>query len=358
MDTKEHICKDMRQLILDWEQGKEAVALESFKQVISLARDIHCFDLGKQNEAILSQLCARALACGFELDYIQTLIHRLRLAAPNESCGELWPWHMRIYTLGRFRIELDSAPGIEHVHSGKPLELLKALVSLGGRMVSIDELAQWLWPDQEGDSACNSLNVTLYRLRKLVGSKIILQQDKKLRLNPVLCWVDVWELEKLLVSADGINGYSDMSAKVDRALVLYEGLFLAEDDDLVWAMPMRERMRSRFIRFLLAVGEHSRSIGDYRRCIELYRRGLEVDALAEDFYHRLMVVLSESGNVAESITVYQRCERMLDALLGVSPSLAMQDEFNRIRHNAGVSKRMSANLGVATMLVPQQGGAG
>ena len=358
MDTKEHITKDMAQLIHDWQQGNETAAMESFKRVVSIARDNHYFDFSKQSAVPLAQLCARALACGFEVDYIQTLIHHLRLAAPDESCGELWPWHMRIYSLGRFRVELDSSPGIEHVLSGKPLELMKALVALGGRMVSIDELALWLWPDQEGDSACNSLNVTLYRLRKLVGCKMILQQDKKLRLNPALCWVDVWELERLLLSADGVNGYSKMAAQVDRALVLYEGLFLAEDEDLVWAMQLRERMRSRFSRFLLAVGEHSRSVGDYKRCIELYRRGLEVDALAEELYQRLMVVLAESGNVAEAIIVYQRCERMLDALLGVSPSLAMQDEFIRIRRSAGAVKRMSSNIGLATVLVPQQGGAG
>lgn len=358
MNTKEHIARDMAQLIHDWEQGNETAAMESFKRVISIARDNHYFDFGRQNEAPLAQLCARALACGFEMDYVQTLIHHLRLAAPDESCGELWPWHMRIYSLGRFRVEMDSSPGIEHVLSGKPLELMKALVSLGGRMISIDELALWLWPDQEGDSACNSLNVTLYRLRKLVGSKMILQQDKKLRLNPALCWVDVWELERLLLSADGIKGYSNMAAQVDRALVLYEGLFLAEDEDLVWAMQLRERVRSRFIRFLLAVGEHSRSVGDFQRCIELYRRGLEVDALAEDLYHRLMVVLAESGNVAEAISVFQRCERMLDALLGAAPSLSMQDEFIRIRRSAGVAKRPSANMGVAAVLVPHHSGAG
>ena len=63
----------------------------------------------------------------------------------------------------------------------KPLELLKALVALGGEGVETGRLAAILWPEAAGDAAKVSFDSTLYRLRKL------LEQDARSRWSKASC---------------------------------------------------------------------------------------------------------------------------------------------------------------------------
>ncbi|MCH9046885.1 MAG: winged helix-turn-helix domain-containing protein [SAR324 cluster bacterium] len=85
---------------------------------------------------------------------------------------------MRVYTLGRFRVEIAGAP----LRSGskpqrKPLELLKVLVALGGESVAAEQIAESLWPDAEADHAYSALTTTLSRLRKRIGHGSLRLQD-------------------------------------------------------------------------------------------------------------------------------------------------------------------------------------
>ncbi len=52
----------------------------------------------------------------------------------------------------------------------KPLDLLKAIIALGGHNVSEDRLIDGVWSDTEGDRAHKSFEMALSRLRALLGS--------------------------------------------------------------------------------------------------------------------------------------------------------------------------------------------
>jgi LuxR family maltose regulon positive regulatory protein len=82
---------------------------------------------------VMSRLLSRALASGIEVEYVCRLIrHRAVCARVLDIVS--WPWPIRIVTLGEFRVEIDGAPlSFEGKAQAKPLELLKALLSFGGR---------------------------------------------------------------------------------------------------------------------------------------------------------------------------------------------------------------------------------
>ena len=80
----------------------------------------------------------------------------------------------------------------------KPIEMLKALIALGGRDVGETRLSEALWPDTDGDVAHSAFSVTLHRLRKMIGHSALQLNDSRLSLNPDMCWVDVWACEQLL----------------------------------------------------------------------------------------------------------------------------------------------------------------
>jgi hypothetical protein len=61
--------------------------------------------------AEMTRLCAEAFAAGIEVGYAIEMVRRQRLVPEGSlETQRLWPWPVRIYTLGRFTIEVDSAP--------------------------------------------------------------------------------------------------------------------------------------------------------------------------------------------------------------------------------------------------------
>lgn len=109
---------------------------------------------------------------------------------------------VKIYSLGRFLIEIEGSPiRFAAKAQRKPLELLKALVALGGETVPVEQLTESLWPEAEGDKAQGSFASTLHRLRGLIGSAALRHGDARLTLDPGCCWVDVGAFSCLLQQA-------------------------------------------------------------------------------------------------------------------------------------------------------------
>jgi len=233
---------------------------------------------------------------------------------------------VRIYALGRFTVLRRDAPvQASRKAQRKPLELLKALIALGGRDVSEDALTHALWPDAEGDKAPVAFDTTLHRLRRLLGTPGALTLfDRKLTLSARHCWVDCWTVERLMRDLDlafkehrAIDSQvAEIGARIES---LYHGMFLGSDTPTAWSLSLRERLRSRYLRYITYVGRFWEAAGQHERAIEIYRKGLETDNLMEHFYQQLMHCHLQIGQRAEALAVYYRCERVLSKLLGIRP---------------------------------------
>jgi len=271
----------------------------------------------------MASLCQTAIEHDIEVEYVQRLIRR-RALLPRSSSGQLehWPWPLRLYTFGRFELVKDGqSVKFEGKAQKKTLELLKALVALGGREVSEEQLCDTLWPDAEGDDARRNFKSTLHRLRKIVGHEALILQDSKLSLDINRCWVDVWAFERLvsrLLANDDPLPAAELQRVGDQALALYRGPFLAADD--AFAITSREHLRGKLIRAIAAAAERLQRDGAHDQAITWYERGIEIEPLAERFYQSLMRVYQTLRRPAEGLGVYQRCKRILVAQLQVAPS--------------------------------------
>jgi DNA-binding SARP family transcriptional activator len=185
-----------------------------------------------------------ALEHGIETAYVRSLIERNELTPdPAWRQSEAWPWPIRIYTLGRFSVVQQGAPlRFTGKLQRRPLELLKALIALGGRDVSEARLADALWPEAEGDASAQSLATTLFRLRKILGEHAIRRQEGRVTLDPSYCWVDCWEFERI-----AIDESLDSGTRLAKLRRLYHGAFL-EDLEAPWVERLRERLQTRLNR--------------------------------------------------------------------------------------------------------------
>lgn len=252
---------------------------------------------------------------------------------PPYEC-ELWPWPVRIYTLGRFELVKDGEPlSFSGKVKQKPLFLLKALVALGGKDVKEEQVSDALWPEADGDAAHSAFTTTLSRLRELLGvERAIRIQEGRATLDSRYCWVDAWTFERLLAEAEtrlkdlregrdqGAVRRPPLDDFVGKATALYKGHFLPGDEAHVWTASYRERLRGKFLRLIVRWGDHLEIDGQWEDAVECYQKGLGVDDLAEEFYKRLMLCYQQLGLRGEAIAAYRRCRKALSSVLGVEPS--------------------------------------
>lgn len=284
---------------------------------------------------LLPALLAEAIAAGIDAEYDARLVRNLHLKAPSDDIPG-WPWPLEIRALGRFEIRCDGEPlAYSRKTPKKTLALLKAMVALGtAGTVAEQRLMDTLWADEEGDAAANSLAATVLRLRALLGDPAaVVQQGGKLSLDRTRVWVDVFAFEQAIGAAEEAAHRRDPLEQkhLSRALELYQGAFLAQDEGEAWPVAARERLRARFIH---AAGRHAERFeanGEFDAAILVYLRGLDTDAAVESFYQGLMRCYQHLGRRSEAIGAYQRLRQILSITLGLAPSAASERLYQALR---------------------------
>ena len=179
-----------------------------------------------------------------------------------------------------------------------------------------------LWPDEEADAARKSLDITVLRLRRLLGSNdTIMVSDEMIGLNPQLCWTDVWGFERCVEQFEAGEGQAGAAVE---ALRLYRGNFLPADSEQPWTAKTRERLRTRIVRLVEAVALAEEDAGHWEQAIAVYSKGLEADDLVENFYQGLMRCYRSLGRHAEAMNVFRRLRQLLSVVLGIAPSESTQ----------------------------------
>lgn len=305
-------------------QGDEAAGTSHLAAAFALGKKHGILASAFWLRDVMSTLCQFALKTNVEVDYARQLIqlHRLepdvaRIDADN------WPWPLKIHTLGRFSLLRDGKPvRVEGKAQKKPLELLRAVIALGGREVAESRLADLLWPDTEADRGRQNFKAALHRLRKLIGAETLVLHEGRLGLDPRRVWVDLWVCERFLGDASQALRDGDHDAALvawQRARALYQGPFLASDEQ-VFVFPARERVRNLLLHFIGVLGpalcNHKACTG----CVDLYNSGLDIDPLTESFYQGLIHCHQCLGQPSEALKAYNRCRDNLRRELGLDPS--------------------------------------
>jgi LuxR family transcriptional regulator, maltose regulon positive regulatory protein len=333
--------------------GDEEKVIAAIRTSMKIGKEKGFVNLYMWPQGVMGKVAARALDAGIEVQYVRELIKRNALLPDTVSfVPENWPWPLKIYTLGRFNIVKDEKP-IEFIRKTqqKPLLLLKALIALGGRDVREDLITDFLWPDADGDAAHSAFGTTLFRLRHLLGSEHCIKvQDGRVFLDNQICWVDAWVFERilgqveLLMKREPEDTVPEIVRLTDKAVSLYKGHFLSSDDQYSWTISYRERLRVKFLRLVIKIGEYLEKNGDLKKAIECYERALTIDVLAEEFYQQLMICYCKLGQSNEAHMVYRRCREIFKAVLGVEPSSKTESLYRTLNEMDKTNKKTFPDL--------------
>jgi len=276
----------------------------------------------------IAELCALALRHGVESEFARALV-RARKLQPQVAPLRVreWPWPFRVQALGGFQL-LRQSVAIEFSAKvpGRPMELLKVLIALGGQNVRADQLADALWPNADADYAHKSLTATLHRLRRLLGDDdALILRDARLSLNAGLVWVDIWALDHVLAALDDAlraadEGAPPPQALADEAFALYHGPFLPDETEQPSYIACRERVRARLLRCIGRLARRLEDSGQQDAAADCYLRLIEADHLFEAPYRNLMQCFQRAGNPAEARATYERLRTVLSTRLKIMPS--------------------------------------
>lgn len=324
--TKSKLVKYMCLLTKAWfaleysrKGASEKDGLDALRKAMSFGREHRFINSFLWRPEVVSRLCIKALEAGIETDYVRQLICARKLAPDTPPLGcENWPWPLKIFTLGRFTLLKEDSPvSMSGKVQRKPLELIKAVVSLGSKNVAIDRVINILWPDTEGDMAHHAFESSLYRLRWLIGNDMAIRlQGGHLSLDSRYCWVDVWAFEKLLEEVTEISVSwksaacfrTDILKLIEKAFDLYKGCFLPDDLLHIWTASVRKSLQKKFFRLVMLSGNYLERAKQWQTASKYYERAIEADNLAEEFYQRLMMCHHWLGRRLEAVKVYQSFE--------------------------------------------------
>ena len=274
---------------------------------------------------MLVELSEFSLNENIETEYTRYLIRTYNLHPANtDAVHDIWPYPIKVYTLGRFSLLIDEVSVTAARKAPKKmLELLKALIALGGKDVSGHNLTELLWPDHEGDDGYNTFTTTLHRLRKFLGHHAIVYSDGRLTLDPKVCWVDIWGVERNLNNLLELPE-TDLSTKgnelLQSILKQYQGQFLRGEEDTGWSISTQARLHQKVISAINRVCKQLEQGRQTESALEICQQALEVDDLHEGFYQGVMRCCAQLGRAADGMAAYQRCRTTLHKRLNVSPS--------------------------------------
>src|SRR4029077_10887033 len=208
--------------------------------------------------------------------------------------------------LGTLSLRDDTRPVPVAAQQKRPLGLLAILGLAGSKGLSRDRIEAYLWPESSGSRAQHALDQTVYAIRHTLGSDVILNTGRELRLNPDLVRVDVWEFE------DAIRAGQWTVAVGHYKGPLLDGFHFADSYELEsWIDTNRSRLRLEYQNAVESLANLAADAGDHSQSVTWWRRLANSDPLPAGATKQLMLALAAAGDRAGAV----QCARVYQELV-------------------------------------------
>lgn len=251
---------------------------------------------------------------------------------------------LRIYCFGAL---IFVVKGKAHVCSlpKKDKSLLAYLLFRHPKSYHRDQLMDRFWQSSTPESARNSLNVAIHRIRQWLHEigvdgqclyfkdnmySLQWQQDVIMDVAQFLFYLRrAEEAEKKGLTSEALYDYH-------KAFAFYQEDFLYELQDEEWTGAERDRLRERYIFVLAKLGAYFISDKQYDIAINIFNKTLEHDPCIEQAHFALMQCYQAKGMRKMAIQQFQKCQQVLKEELNIKPSQEVRDLYDEICETTGV----------------------
>jgi len=225
--------------------------------------------------------------------------------------------------LGRVSIEVDGSVIAGGDIRRKVLSLLCFLMTRPRWAATREEVMEAMWPDMDPSSAINSLNQSVYFLRRIFEAEYTedttagyVHQDSD------LLWLDHDLVRSLSSECARLVAEYGRNADPDIALALadlYQGRFALDFAYDEWSADYREWLHVAYLHVIETQIRADVDGGHYQRGIRLARTALQIEPRNEELELSLLKLLRGSGAHSAAAEQYTRYANVLRSDLGVEP---------------------------------------
>ncbi len=230
---------------------------------------------------------------------------------------------VRIEDQNRISLEIGNRVVLGSTIRRKVLAMLAYLVTRPELSATRDQVLDALWPDLDPEVAVNSLNQTIYFLRR------VFEEHYSDDLSPGYVHHDsdvVW-LDSDLVSSRSVQCrhlIRDLPSRpdpddVDRLTRLYQGRFALDFEYEEWAAAYRDNLHATYLEIVERSVLDDFTAGHYDRGITIARRALEVDPSAEQIEVCLLRLYRVTGAHSAAAEQYAHYAAVMRDELGIEP---------------------------------------
>ena len=201
------------------------------------------------------------------------------------------------------------------------LALLCFLLARPRMTATREEVMEALWPDIDPDSAINSLNQTVYFLRRVFEPEY--QEDLSpgyVHQESDLVFLDSELVQSLSSQCAALISSIDRHRTpvlIDQLSEAYVGRFAADFAYEDWASDYRDWLHVGYLHIVETEIADEIARGRYERGVRLARRALEVDPRLDTLSLSLLRMLKSSGAHSAAAEQYARYATLLRSEIGV-----------------------------------------
>jgi LuxR family transcriptional regulator, maltose regulon positive regulatory protein len=229
-----------------------------------------------------------------------------------------------VMDLGRVRISVGSEELVGGGIRRKVLALLCFLLTRSQFTATREEVMDSLWPEIDPDAAANSLNQTMYFLRRVFEP----DYDEDLSPGYLRQEGDLVLLDRGLVTSAS-SQCAALVARINRDLapdlvnqlsVAYEGRFASDLAYDEWAVDFRDWLHVAYLQIIEDAITKDIAAGKFTRGVGLARRALALEPRLDSLGLSLLKLLKGSGAHAAAAEQYERYSELLRVEIGIEAS--------------------------------------
>lgn len=263
---------------------------------------------------------------------------------------------LTIKTLGVFDMRINGSSLIKKSsRTYKINKLLQYFIAFRDRKILPETIIENLFPEDEYTDPKNTLSTQIYRLRSLLKSIVPEEEDRDnyLNINSVngnyilevgdSVEIDVEEFESLIKKGDEKLSESREEALeiYNKALKIYEGMFLSENAYEVWLTPVRNYYNRLYIKVIFQTIDILKDKENYEKIIRTCEKALNYEPYDEDIHICLMEGMLKQGQFTNVLNHYEYVLNLLNREMGISSSPKLDKFYKKIKSTISEKRKMT-----------------
>ena len=252
----------------------------------------------------------------------------------QEHAGDI---SLNVRTFDHFQISCgEGLLDANTIRSDMVMKLLAYMVCHHDRVITVQELSEVLWQEDESDNPAGALKNLMYRLRVLLKNTwgdipFIITGKGSYKWNPeISITIDAEEFEKFCKEAGKETAVNKKIDKSLKAVRLYTGVFLQELNSEYWVVTLSAYYHSLYLTTSKKLADGLVKSGEFGKAEEICRSVLQIDPLDEEMHCQLIRALMAQKKRKLALDHYHDATQLLYDSLGVRPSQELRDLYDEL----------------------------